>query len=293
MCYPAMRKHLQLALMATAVIATFSSSLLTTPYVQAEAGSDHNNTVIISSTDDSGRRIYVNEAAPVAAGKRASAAPVRQNSLAFWSVTEHRWKPVPSANVRAARSAAEEVNQYLEEPGAKSGRETSGNFAHGRGFSPQEIDSAIDQAAARHNVDPNLVRAVIKVESNFNPNAVSRKGAMGLMQLMPQTARQLRVSNPFDPEQNVDAGVRHLKQLMENYGGDVKLTLAAYNAGQGAVARSAGVPRFAETRNYVKRITQLYYGGTAADSHFLQSPMHEPIHVQRDEQGVLHISNTE
>jgi soluble lytic murein transglycosylase-like protein len=282
-----MRKHLQLALMATTVIATFFS--LTKPYVQAEAGSDH-STVIIPSTDN-GRKIYVNEGVPVPSTKRA-AAPVRQNSLAFWSATEHRWKPVPSANVRAARSAAEEVNHYLGEE-AGTGREASGNFVRGKGFSPQEIDAAIDQAAARHNVDPNLVRAVIKVESNFNPNAVSRKGAMGLMQLMPQTARQLKVSNPFDPEQNVDAGVRHLKQLMENYGGDVKLTLAAYNAGQGAVMRSAGVPHFAETRNYVKRITQLYYGGAGPDSHFLQSPMHDPIHVQRDAQGVLHISNTE
>ncbi len=122
--------------------------------------------------------------------------------------------------------------------------------------------SAIEQAAARHNVDPNLVRAVVKVESNFNPNAVSRKGAMGLMQLMPSTARQLKVRNPFDPEQNVDAGVRHLKQLLESYGGDVKLTLAAYNAGAGAVARSSGVPHYAETQNYVRRITNLYYGGS-------------------------------
>jgi len=285
-----MRKHLQLALMASPVIATFLS--LTTPYVQAEAGSDGANKVITSSTDDSGRKVYVNETFPVLTSKR-SETPVRRNALAFWSATEHRWKPVPSANIRAARSAAAEVNHYLgEQPGENSSTPLT-NFVRGRAFSAQDIDAAIDQAASRHNVDPNLVRAVIKVESNFNPNAVSRKGAMGLMQLMPQTARQLRVANPFDPQQNVDAGVRHLKQLMESYGGDVKLTLAAYNAGQGAVARSAGVPHFAETRNYVKRITQLYYGGSDPGTRFLQNPMHDPIHLERDSRGVLHISNTD
>jgi soluble lytic murein transglycosylase-like protein len=283
-----MRKHLQFALMATAVITTF----LSTPYVQAETGSDRANAVITTSTDNNGRTIYVNESVPVVTSRR-SASPVRQNSLAYWSTTEHRWKSVPSANIRAARSAAEEVNHYLGEESSTGSGVPAQNFVPGKGFTPKEIDAAIDEAASRHNVDPNLVRAVIKVESNFNPNAVSRKGAMGLMQLMPQTARQLKVSNPFDPEQNVDAGVRHLKQLMENYGGDVKLTLAAYNAGQGAVARSAGVPHFAETRNYVKRITQLYYGGSDPGSQFLLSPMHDPIHVQRDAQGVLHISNTD
>src|SRR5579872_6948196 len=280
-----MRKRLQLALMAVPAIATFLS--LTTVYARAESSS---SSAVITSTDDSGRKVYVNESFPAATSKRVEA-PVRRNSLAFWSPTEHRWKPVPSANIRAARSAAAEVNHYLgEQPGESSATPT---FARGRAFSTQDIDAAIDQAASRHNVDPNLVRAVIKVESNFNPNAVSRKGAMGLMQLMPQTARQLKVANPFDPLQNVDAGVRHLKQLMENYGGDVKLTLAAYNAGQGAVTRSAGVPHFAETRNYVKRITQLYYGGSDPGSHFLESPMHDPIHVERDARGVLHISNTE
>ena len=283
-----MRKHLQLALMATSVIATFLS--LTTPFVQA-ADSDRSSTTI-TSTDDNGRKIYVNESFPVVTSKR-SETPVRRNSLAYWSTTEHRWKAVPSANIRAARSAAAEVNHYLgSQPGESSDAPRS-YFNRGKESSPQDIDTAIDQAASRHNVDPNLVRAVIKVESNFNPNAVSRKGAMGLMQLMPQTARQLRVSNPFDPQQNVDAGVRHLKQLMENYGGDVKLTLAAYNAGQGAVARSAGVPRFAETRNYVNRITQLYYGGSDSGIRFLQNPMHEAIHVERDSRGVLHISNTD
>ncbi|MGC2479156.1 MAG: lytic transglycosylase domain-containing protein, partial [Candidatus Sulfotelmatobacter sp.] len=155
--------------------------------------------------------------------------------------------------------------------------------------SPGDIDSAIEAAAARHNVDPNLVRAVVKVESNFNPNAVSRKGAMGLMQLMPSTARQLKVRNPFDPVQNVDAGVRHLKQLLESYDGDIKLTLAAYNAGAGAVARSSGVPRYAETQNYVRRITNLYYGVSDYDS----GASHTPVTVQRDARGVLYISNTD
>jgi soluble lytic murein transglycosylase-like protein len=134
------------------------------------------------------------------------------------------------------------------------------------------------------------VRAVVKVESNFNPNAVSRKGAMGLMQLMPSTAKQLNVKNPFDPEQNVDAGVRHLKRLLESYGGDIRLTLAAYNAGAGAVARNSGVPHYAETQNYVRRITNLYYGGVSFET---TGASHEPVRVQRDARGVLYISNTE
>ncbi len=104
------------------------------------------------------------------------------------------------------------------------------------------------------------------------------------------TARSLNVKNPFDPEQNVDAGVRHLKQLLENYGGDVNLTLAAYNAGSGAVARSAGVPHYAETQSYVRRITNLYYGGFDFTP---SSASHEPLHIERDAHGVLYISNTD
>jgi soluble lytic murein transglycosylase-like protein len=283
-----MRKQLQLALMATAGLATVLSL---TPRLCAEESSD--STVITPTTDDFGRTIYVNEAVPVAAGH--SQTPIQGNSLMFWSVSEHRWKPVPSANVRAARSAAAEVNRLLgsSETEPAEGLAPAPGFDPRRAFAQPNIDSAIEQAAERHHVDPNLVRAVIKVESNFNPYAVSRKGAMGLMQLMPQIARQLNVSNPFDPEQNVDAGVRHLKQLMDSYGGDIKLTLAAYNAGQGAVERSAGIPRFAETRRYVKRITQLYNGAPEAGTRTLSFPGHNPIRVERDAHGILHISNTD
>jgi soluble lytic murein transglycosylase-like protein len=193
--------------------------------------------------------------------------------------------------MKAARTAAAEVSQYLgrESRQAANARIEAAN-ASGAAATPVDIDTAIEEAAARHNVDPNLVRAVVKVESNFNPNAVSRKGAMGLMQLMPSTAKQLNVKNPFDPEQNVDAGVRHLKRLLESYGGDIRLTLAAYNAGAGAVARNSGVPHYAETQNYVRRITNLYYGGVSFET---TGASHEPVRVQRDARGVLYISNTE
>jgi soluble lytic murein transglycosylase-like protein len=285
---PEMRKRLQIVLMASTVAATCLSLTSQVRAVEGGAGASEK----ITATDENGRRVYVNETvAARSAHTEESSAPRRK--LMYWSSKENRMKPVPSANaasMRAARSAAAEVSEYLGHESSQSANAKiiSANF-NSAASTPMDVDSAIEQAAARHNVDPNLVRAVVKVESNFNPNAVSRKGAMGLMQLMPSTARQLRVKNPFDPEQNVDAGVRHLKQLLESYGGDIKLTLAAYNAGAGAVARSSGVPHYAETQNYVRRITNLYYGGIDFNS----GASHEPVRVQRDARGVLYISNTD
>jgi hypothetical protein len=274
-----MRKRLQIVLMATIV----ATSLLSTTALCAESSSGQES--ITTTTDESGRKIYVNDGTAAANSGKEATAPAR-SALVYWGSTEHRWKPVPTsgAKIRAARSAASEVNTYLDQ------RSQSHQLLN-RAFTQQDIDAAIEQAAARHNVDPNLVRSVVKVESNFNPNAVSRKGAMGLMQLMPSTARSLNVSNPFDPAQNVDAGVRHLKRLLQSYGGDIRLSLAAYNAGSSAVARSAGVPRFRETQNYVRRITDLYTGGEG--SHLIGNPVHDPVRVQRDARGVLYISNTE
>jgi soluble lytic murein transglycosylase-like protein len=288
-----MRKRLQLALMLTLTTAIATSLSLSLALPSAWAAEGDGSRQGITTTEEHGRKVYVNDDLP---GRRhaSPAAQPKRSSLVYWSSKESRWKPVPSAgaaSMQAARSAAAEVTEYFghESVQTANAKILAAN-AGGHQASTEEIDSSIVMAAARHNVDPNLVRAVIKVESNFNSNAVSRKGAMGLMQLMPSTARSLKVKNPFDPEQNLDAGVRHLKQLLENYGGDVNLTLAAYNAGAGAVARSSGVPHFAETQNYVRRITSLYYGG------FDLAPSgrtHDPVRVQRDARGVLYISNTE
>jgi soluble lytic murein transglycosylase-like protein len=115
-----------------------------------------------------------------------------------------------------------------------------------------EIISAVSEA---HGVNPLLVRALIQVESNYKARARSRKGAMGLMQLMPSTARVYNVRNPFDPKANIEAGIKHLKVLIDRYG--TELALAAYNAGEGAVAKFNGIPPYRETRNYVSRILSL------------------------------------
>jgi soluble lytic murein transglycosylase-like protein len=290
-----MHKRLQAILMAGSVVAI---SLSLAPLAVAGGGENAAPPRIQATTDGAGRTIYTNDYVAVPDTRNSASAvtsPSGQRSqLVFWSATERRWKPVPSAKVGAARSAAAEVNRLLNQGSANNEADPeTNNLRSSKTFNEKDIDNAIEQAAARHNVDANLVRSVIKVESNFNPNAVSRKGAMGLMQLMPQTARSLNVTNPFDPQQNVDAGVRHLKKLLESYGGDVRLTLAAYNAGAGAVARSAGIPRFSETQNYVRRITNLYYGGSDPGSHIIGNPVHDPVRVQRDARGMLYISNTD
>jgi soluble lytic murein transglycosylase-like protein len=121
------------------------------------------------------------------------------------------------------------------------------------------VEKIVREAADRHRMDPALVRAVIQTESNWNPAAVSRRGAGGLMQLIPTTAQRFGANDIFNPQQNVDAGVHYLKTLLERYNGNLDLALAAYNAGEGAVDRAHGVPAFRETRNYVQKVQNAYF----------------------------------
>lgn len=135
-------------------------------------------------------------------------------------------------------------------------RESNGQSTNVSGGSSYE--DLIRSVSARYNMDTDLIRAVIKAESDFNSNARSRRGAMGLMQLMPETARLHNVADAYDPTDNIEGGVRHLKMLLERYQGDLQLSLAAYNAGSGAVEKHGGIPPFAETKEYVRRVLRHY-----------------------------------
>jgi hypothetical protein len=125
---------------------------------------------------------------------------------------------------------------------------------------PVSYVNIINSTCERYGVDPSLVHAIVKVESDFNPFAISRKGAMGLMQLMPQTASTMNVRNTFSPHENIEGGVRYLRYLLDRYEGNLSLSLAAYNSGETSVKKWGTIPPFKETQDYVKKIMQIYNG---------------------------------
>ena len=179
---------------------------------------------------------------------------------------------------------------------------SKGTLVHSVGFrmrpsSNTEFDAHIDAAVALYAVSRDLVRAIIQVESAFDNLAVSSAGARGLMQLMPATARRFGVTDSFDPRQNIFAGTRYLRILLDTYGGDVSLSAAAYNAGEGAVARYNGIPPFPETRNYVRKVNALL--GGAVDALASVAPASQPAasvvkrpslyYRWKDANGVVHV----
>ncbi len=154
-------------------------------------------------------------------------------------------RPVPATTASAPRVETPYVPAPMPVP------ETGDRFTR--------YDAIIEEAARLYQLPPDFIRAVVKVESNFQPDVVSRVGAIGLMQLMPGTARSMGVVNPFDPRQNIFGGTRYLRLLANLFQGDLVLTVAAYNAGEGAVQRYRGVPPYDETRRYVQRVLHHYY----------------------------------
>jgi len=184
---------------------------------------------IASITDQGGRQLFVNQDPPTLIKANGSSA---KGSL-------------------AARSRS---TIYL--PGESS---FEGGSRPWMSIDRDGVDKLVREAAERHHVDPALVRAVIETESNWNPRAHSRKGAGGLMQLIPTTAQRYGANDLYNPEQNIDAGVRHLKMLLERYNGNLDLALAAYNAGERTVDRFGGVPPIRETRNYVQKVQNAYF----------------------------------
>ena len=154
--------------------------------------------------------------------------------------------------------------QYRRMPGSPRLPAAEASFRDPATALSPALNDVIRGAAERHGVSEELISAVIRVESGYNARAVSRKGARGLMQLMPGTAAILGVRDSFDPVENIDGGVRHLRGLLDRFGNDLPLVLAAYNAGEGAVNTYRGIPPYAETQSYVERILSLLGGGASA-----------------------------
>src|SRR3984957_11013029 len=212
---------------------------------------------IATSLDQNGKLVFVNGDSPN--GRRGSTISSTQGGSALGGPTAGGSR---SRSALSSESAAETL-------GANDGR----------------LDRIVRDAAARHKVDPALVKAVISTESGWNPQAVSRKGAVGLMQLIPGTAQRFGVNNSFDPAQNVEGGTTYLKALLDRYNGDLSKSLAAYNAGEGAVDRSGGVPRYAETQRYVQKVTDAYFRPDSGRSLSLWSPPKKPVRKVVDANG--------
>lgn len=201
------------------------------------------------------------------------------------------------AEVRVERLADGTI--LLIGDGRSASRRSSRSQSFRRRQPPAAIASLIDRHSRQQGLEPNLVQAVIQTESSYDVRALSIKGAMGLMQLMPETARDLGVSDPWDPDQNIAGGTRYLRGLLDRFGGDLERALAGYNAGPSAVERYQGVPPYAETTAYVDKVIALYRGESYRGERFVRTalPQASPssasptrlrtVRVERQSDGTL------
>jgi soluble lytic murein transglycosylase-like protein len=166
---------------------------------------------------------------------------------------------VPSGQVKKTTKVHVEARSAMPSSAAARPAPTSTSRQRSEDI-PGSYVNIINSACERHGVDPSLVHAIVKVESDFNPFAISRKGAMGLMQLMPQTASTMNVRDTFSPHENIEGGVKYLRYLLDRYEGNLSLSLAAYNSGETSVKKWGTVPPYKETQDYVKKIMQIYNG---------------------------------
>ncbi len=206
----------------------------------------------------------------------------------------------------AASAASSDMYKYTNEEGvicytdAPLGKKTEKilkekKLTEKNVVSTRNYGEYVEKAASKYQIEPELIHAVIKTESNGNHRAVSRKGAMGLMQLMPSTANDMNVGNPFNPEENIEGGTRYLSYLLDKFNGNLTLALAAYNAGPKTVEKYGAVPPISETKQYVNKVFSIYRGKryySAQSSDNLRKEKPEPIYKIVLEDGTILFTNS-
>jgi soluble lytic murein transglycosylase-like protein len=220
---------------------------------------------IASYVDEQGKLIYVNRDSPQPHRGSTISSPSAPKASPVLSISQ----PSVEADQLAAASL----------------------HAAGSQVNDSRLDRIVQEAAQRHRLDPALVKAVISTESGWNTRAISQKGAVGLMQLIPATAQRFGVGNPFDPAQNVEGGTTYLKTLLDRYNGDLTKSLAAYNAGEHAVDLSGGVPAYRETQRYVQKVTNAYFRPDSGRTSTLWSPPRPPVRQEVDAHGRVVFTN--
>ena len=251
------------------------------------------NAQITTASDEHGKIVFIN----TDARKNTDSRPARNGSSISPPLAPA--PPKAAASVETASSAKAEPAHPAwpalpppSEPASEGRLEAIAETSLAQPAQPEDrLDRIVREAAERNNMDPALVRAVISTESGWNPNAISRKGAVGLMQLIPGTAERYGVHNSFDPEQNVEGGTEYLKDLLARYNGDLTKSLAAYNAGERTVDLNNGVPAITETQRYVRKVTDAYFRPGSGRNPSLWSPPRPPVRREVDSNGRVVFTN--